>query len=441
MVAIARTEFKRRRRQLMELTGRDSAVVVPAAPERVRSNDSHHPYRQDSDLVYLTGFHEPEAVLVLVPGRGAGQTILFCRERDPERERWDGPRMGPERAVRALGVDDAFPIDDIDDILPGLIEGRDRVHYPFGRDPDFDLRVLAWINHLRAQVRSGGGRPPQSLVALGHALNDLRLIKSAGELAVMQRAAEIAVQAHLAVYRAARPGIREFQIEAELLRCFREQGAVPAYESIVGAGANACVLHYRANDARLNDGDLLLVDAGAEYQCYASDITRTIPVNGKYSVEQRAIYDLVLKAQLAAIDVARVGRVWTDIHDTALNVIVRGLVKLGLLKGSVNKLIKDESYKEFFPHKSGHWLGLDVHDVGDYRIDGQPRVLEAGMVLTVEPGIYIPLKNRDVDPRWRGIGVRIEDDVVVTADGPLVLTSGVPKKADEIEAMMAQRAA
>lgn len=435
-MVIDRTEFRRRRRQLMQLTGRDAAVVVPAAPERVRNNDAHYPYRQDSDLVYLSGFHEPEAVLVLVPGRPAGQSILFCRERDLERERWDGPRIGPERAVKSLGVDDAFPIADIDEILPNLIEGRDKVYYPFGRDPEFDLRVLGWINFLRTQVRRGA-RPPQSLVALGHVLNDQRLIKSPRELQIMQESADIAARAHNRVLSMLKPGLMEYQIEAELLRCFREQRAVPAYESIVAAGANGCILHYRHNSAELKDGDLLLVDAGAEYECYASDITRTWPINGRFSAPQRAIYDLVLKAQHAAIDAARVGRVWTDIHDAALGVIVRGLVKLGLLKGSVSRIIKEERYKDFFPHKSGHWLGLDVHDVGEYRIDGQPRVLEPGMVLTVEPGIYISPRNKDVDAAWRGIGVRIEDDIAVTAEGPLNLTGGVPKDPDEIERRLA----
>lgn len=431
-MVIERTEFKRRRRLLMQLAGRDAAVVVPAAPERVRNNDAHYPYRQDSDLVYLSGFHEPEAVLVLVPGRAAGQSILFCRERDLERERWDGPRLGPERATRALGVDDAFPITDIDEILPNLIEGRDKVYYPFGRDPEFDLRVLGWINFLRSQVRRGA-RPPQSLVALGHVLNDQRLIKSPRELQLMQQSADIAARAHNRVLDLLKPGLMEYQIEAELLHTFREQRAVPAYESIVAAGGNACILHYRSNNAELRPGDLLLVDAGAEFECYASDITRTWPISGRFSPPQRAIYDLVLKAQRAAIDAAQVGRVWTDIHDAALQVIVRGLVKLGLLKGSVAKIIKEERYKEFFPHKSGHWLGLDVHDVGEYRIDGLPRVLEPGMVLTVEPGIYISPRNKDVDAVWRGIGVRIEDDIVVSNEGPVDLTAGVTKDPDEIE--------
>lgn len=435
MVSIPRTEFVRRRKHLMQLAS-GAAIVVPAAPERIRSNDAHYPYRQDSDLVYLTGFHEPEAVLVMVPGRAQGQVILFCRERDPERERWDGPRMGPEAAVAALGVDDAFPIDDIDDILPNLIEGREQVYYPFGRDPEFDLKVFGWINFLRTQARRGA-RPPQSLVALGCLVNEQRLIKSKAELKVMQHSADIAVKAHLRAMQCVRPGMKEFQVEAEIMHVFREHAAVPAYESIIGAGANACILHYRANNAELRAGDLLLIDAGAEYHCYASDITRTFPINGVFSEPQRALYELVLAAQEAAIARCRVGKVWSDIHDTALAVLVRGMVALGLLKGSVSKIIRDESYKAFFPHKSGHWLGLDVHDVGDYRIDGAPRVLEPGMVLTVEPGLYIPSDAKSVDARWRGIGVRIEDDVVVTAGEPHVLTAAVPKRVSEVESWMA----
>lgn len=412
------------------------AIVVPAAPERIRNNDAHYPYRQDSDLVYLTGFEEPEAVLVLVPGRAHARSILFCRERDPERERWDGPRLGPERAVAELGVDDAFPISDIDDILPNLLEGRDPVYYPFGRDPEFDLKVLGWINFLRAQARRGA-RPPHSLIALGYLLHDLRLIKSKAELQLMQKAADIAAAAHRRAMQAARPGLKEYQLEAEILHTFREHEAVPAYESIVGTGANACILHYRANKAELKDGDLILIDAGAEYQCYASDITRTFPVNGRFSARQRELYELVLEAQLAAIARCKAGNVWSDIHDAALAVLIRGMLHLGLLSGTLSSVLKDESYKAYYPHKSGHWLGLDVHDVGDYRIDGKPRVLESGMVLTVEPGLYVPLDAPSAAAAWRGIGVRIEDDVAIGARTFQVMTSAVPKQIDEIEALMA----
>ncbi|HXR63526.1 MAG TPA: Xaa-Pro aminopeptidase [Rudaea sp.] len=430
-------EYARRRKQLMRIIGRDAICIVPAAPERLRNNDSHYPYRQDSDFHYLTGFGEPEAVLALIPGRPHGEVILFCRERDPEREAWDGPRAGAEGAVRAFGMDDAFPIADIDDILPGMIEGRSRVYYHFGRDAEFDVKLIGWVNHVRAQVRRGA-RAPHEFVALGHVLHDLRLYKTRDELRVMRRAARIAAEAHVRAMRTVRPGMNEHEIEAELLHTFRRHGAVPSYEPIVGGGANGCVLHYRANNATLNDGDLLLIDAGAEYQCYASDITRTFPVGGRYSPEQRALYDIVLAAQRAAIDDVRPGRPFNAYHEAAVRTITAGLVRLGLLKGSVDKNLDAHAYRRFYMHKTGHWLGLDVHDVGDYRIDGEFRELEPGMVVTVEPGIYIAPDARGVAAKWRGIGIRIEDDVVVTRGDPEVITAGVPTDPDEIEALMAR---
>jgi len=430
-------EFVRRRRQLMRMAGHDAIVVVAAAPEQVRNNDAHYPYRQDSDFHYLTGFGEPGAVLALVPGRTAGEAILFCRERDPERERWDGPRLGTADAVGALGLDDAFPIDDIDDILPGLIEGRRRVYYHFGRDTAFDLKLMGWVNRVRAMVRHGA-TPPHEFVALSHLLHDLRLYKSRSELRLMRKAARIAAEAHLRAMRATRAGINEHVIEAELLHTFRSHGAVPSYEPIVGGGANGCVLHYRANDALLMDGDLLLVDAGAEFQCYASDITRTWPVNGRFTSAQRALYELVLEAQLAAIDEVRPGRSFEAFHEAAVGVLTRGLVKLGLLRGSVATNLRNHHYRKFYMHKTGHWLGLDVHDVGDYRIDGQFRLLEPGMVVTVEPGLYVAPDLQDVPAEYRGIGIRIEDDVVVTRGDPEVISADVPKAPDEIEAVMAQ---
>jgi len=418
------------------MAGRDAIVIVPAAPERVRSNDSHYPYRQDSDFHYLSGFAEPDAVLALIPGREQGETILFCRERDAERERWDGARVGTEGAVREYGFDDAFPIDDIDDILPGLIEGRTRVYYHFGRDPEFDLKLIGWVNRVRADVRKGAV-PPHEFVALSHILHDLRLYKSRGELRIMKKSAKIAAAAHVRAMRATRPGMNEHEVEAELLHEFRRHGAVPSYEPIVGGGANACVLHYRANNAPLRDGDLLLIDAGAEYECYASDITRTFPVNGRFSPEQRALYDIVLAAQSAAIDEVRPGRAFDAYHEAAVRMITRGLIKVGLLEGSLEKNLRDHAYRKFYMHKTGHWLGLDVHDVGDYRIDGEFRVLEPGMVVTVEPGLYVAPELKKVPARWRGIGIRIEDDVVVTRGEPVILTDGVPRDADAIEALMA----
>ena len=433
---IEATEFVRRRRQLMRMAGRDAIVIVPAAPERVRSNDSHYAYRQDSDFHYLGGFPEPDAVLALIPGREQGEMILFCRERDAERERWDGVRIGTEGAVRDYGFDDAFPIDDIDDILPGMIEGRARVYYHFGRDPEFDLKLIGWVNRVRADVRKGAV-PPHEFVALSHLLHDLRLFKSRSELRVMRKSAKIGASAHARAMRATRPGMNEHEVEAELLHEFRRHGAVPSYEPIVGGGANACILHYRANNAPLRDGDLLLIDAGAEFECYASDITRTFPVNGRFSPEQRALYDIVLAAQTAAIDEVRAGRPFDAYHEAAVRVITRGLVKLGLLEGSIEKNLREHTYRKFYMHKTGHWLGLDVHDVGDYRVDGEFRLLEPGMVVTVEPGIYVAPELKRVPSRWRGIGIRIEDDVVVTRGDPLILTDSVPRDADAIEALMA----
>ena len=435
LTGIDAREFVRRRRQLMRIAGDDAILVLPAAPERIRSRDTHYPYRQDSDLWYLTGFPEPEAVLVLVPGRKHGETILFCRERDPEREGWDGPRSGPEGAVERFALDDAYPIDDLDEILPGLLEGRSRVYYHFGRDTEFDLKLIGWLNRVRAQVRSGA-QPPHEFLELGHLLDELRLFKSPAELKLMQRAADISVKAHEAAMRAARPGMREYELQAEIERVFRMHDAVPAYGSIVGAGDNACVLHYVANAAQSRDGDLVLVDAGAEYRGYASDITRTFPVNGRFSKPQRALHDLVGAAQEAALAHARPGVPYETGHDAAVRTLTEGLLRLGLLKGTLEKNVAGGQYKRFYRHKTGHWLGLDVHDVGDYRIDGDSRLLEPGMVFTIEPGLYVAPGDTTVAAKWRGIGIRTEDDVLVTRDGHRVLTGKLARSADEIEALM-----
>lgn len=429
-------EFARRRRQLMRMAGDDAILVIPAAPERIRSRDTHYPYRQDSDFWYLSGFPEPEAVLVLVPGRVHGEAILFCRERDPEREGWDGPRSGPDGAVDRFGLDDAYPIDDLDEILPGLLEGRSRVYYHFGRDTEFDLKLIGWLNRVRAQVRSGA-QPPHEFLELGHLLDELRLFKSPAELKLMQRAADISIAAHQAAMRAARPGIREYELQAEIERVFRMNDAVPAYGSIVGAGANGCVLHYVANDAQSQDGDLVLVDAGAEYRNYASDITRTFPVNGRFSKEQRALHDLVGAAHAAALAQARPGVPYEAGHAAAVEVLTDGLLRLGLLKGALRKNVEGGAYKRFYRHKTGHWIGLDVHDVGDYRIEGDSRLLEPGMVFTIEPGLYIAPGDTSVAAKWRGIGIRTEDDVLVTKDGARMITAKLARSADEIEAFMA----
>ncbi len=428
--------FARRRKQLMRIAGEDAILILPSAPERIRSRDTHYPYRQDSDLLYLAGFPEPDAVLVLVPGRTHGESILFCRERDPEREGWDGPRSGTEGAVATHGMDDAYPITDLDDILPGLLEGRTRVYYHFGRDADFDLKLIGWLNRVRAMMRMGA-QPPHEFLELGHLLDELRLFKSKDEVKLMQRAADISVLAHETAMRASRPGVPERELQAEIERVFRMHDAEPAYGSIVGAGNNACVLHYVANNAIAEDGDLVLIDAGAEYRGYAADITRTFPANGRFTKEQRALHDLVGAAQSAALAQAKPGAAYEAGHIAAVTTLTEGLLKLGLLKGTLEKNIADGHYKRFYRHKTGHWLGLDVHDVGDYRIDGESRLLEPGMVFTIEPGLYIPADDKSVHAKWRGIGIRIEDDVLVTRDGHRVLTDKLARSAEQIEELMA----
>lgn len=433
---IAQKEFIKRRKQLMRMASEDAIIILPSAPERIRSNDTHYPYRQDSDFWYLTGFSEPEAVLVMIPGRKHGEHLLFCRERNSEREAWDGPRIGPEGSVETLGMDDAYSIDDLDDILPGLLEGRRRVYYHFGRDKEFDLKLIGWLNRVRTHMRMGA-EPPHEFLELGHLLHECRLFKSKDEIKLMQRSADIAAVAQIAAMQVTRPGLYEYEIEATLQYCYRKNNAVASYEPIVGAGANACVLHYRANNARLNDGDLVLCDAGAEYGYYASDITRTWPVNGTYSKEQRMLYQIVLDAQTAALSKARVGQAWIAGHEAAVEVLTEGLLSLGLLKGSLKQNLQTGDYKKFYMHKTGHWLGLDVHDVGEYKIAGDFRELEAGMVFTIEPGLYIPSDMKGVPEKYRGIGIRVEDDILITVKGPEILSDQAPRTIDDVEAAMA----
>jgi len=428
------TEFERRRRQLMRMVGSGGIAILPAAPVRTRSRDVEYRYRQDSDFFYLTGFAEPEAVAVLVPGRASGEFLMFCRDRDTVKEKWDGSRTGPEGAVERYGADDAFPIDDIDDILPGIMESCNRVYYTMGMYSEFDSRIADWVNSLRSGL-SRGVHTPQEFVALDHLLHDMRLYKSRGEIAAMRRSAHIAVNAHKRAMQITRPGLYEYEVEAEFRHEFRRNGAWASYNPIVGGGANACVLHYVANESELRDGDLLLIDAGCELDYYASDITRTFPVNGRFTPEQRAVYEIVLEAQLAAIERTVSGNHWNDPHDAAVRVITRGLKKLGLLDGTLPRLVKDEAYREFYMHRTGHWIGMDVHDVGDYKVGDEWRVLETGMVTTVEPGVYLPDK-RSIPKRFRNIGIRIEDDVAITAHGPDVLSKGLAKEPDEIEALM-----
>jgi len=432
---MTKSEFARRRKALMEQMEPKSIAIAPTAPVRPRNRDVEFPYRPDSDFMYLTGFPEPEAVAVIKPGRDHGPFVLFCRERDPEMEQWHGARAGLEGACELYGADDAFPSSDLDDILPGLIEGCGTVYYAMGYYPEFDQHMMAWVHRLRSKARSGSSGPAE-FVALDHMLHEMRLFKSREEVRTMSQAVAISARAHERAMRQCRPGLCEYQVEAELQYEFTRAGSrFPAYPSIVAGGANACVLHYVENAAKLEDGDLLLIDAGAEYDCYASDITRTFPVGGRFTREQREIYDIVLAAQCAAIDAVKPGNDCNAPHEAAVRTIVEGLVDVGLLKGKVSTIIEKEKYRRFYMHRTGHWLGMDVHDVGDYKIDGEWRVLEPGMVTTVEPGLYIG-NERGIPKRYRNIGVRIEDDVLVTRGGNEVLTAAVPKDADAVEALV-----
>lgn len=430
-----RTVFAKRRRELMQHMG-TGVAIVPTAPVRNRNRDVDYQFRADSDFYYLTHFPEPEAVAVLVPGRVHGEFILFCRDKNPEKEIWEGRRAGVEGAQELYGADDAFPIDDIDDILPGLLENREKVFCSMGRNPEFDHRLMNWVNEVRAKARNGVHAPGE-FVDLDHILHEMRLIKRPEEIRLMKKAAKISTRAHRKAMRACRPGTMEYEIEAELLYEFKKGGSeFPAYPPIVGGGANSCILHYTENRATLNDGDLLLIDAGAEVDGYAADITRTFPVNGKFTGEQKAVYEVVLAAQLAAIEQVLVGKHWNEPHDTAVRILTQGLVDLGLLKGEIDGIVENGEYKRFYMHRTGHWLGMDVHDVGDYKVHDAWRLLETGMVLTVEPGLYIAAGSKDVPPGFWNIGVRIEDDVLVTRDGHEVLSHEAPKTIGDVEEQM-----
>lgn len=430
------SEFKKRRKQLMQRIGKGNIALIGSASTRTRNRDVDYPFRQDSDFYYLTGFNEPEALAVFIPGREQGEYLLFCREFDEKKALWEGAHAGLEGATKHYEADDAFPIDDLNDILPGLLENKTKVFYPMGRDSDLDHNLLEWIKHIRSQSRNGAVAPGE-LVSLEHILHEMRLFKSTAELKLMRRAAEISAAAHSNAMQKCKPGLYEYQIEAELLYHFAQNGLrAVAYPSIVAAGKNACVLHYTENTDKIKSGDLLLIDAGAECDHYAADITRTFPISGRFTDPQKQLYQLVLDAQTAALEQIKPGVPWNLAHEASVQVLTKGLVALGLLKGKVSKLIKDEKYKQFYMHRIGHWLGMDVHDVGDYKINQEWRLLEPGMVLTVEPGLYIPTDCKTVDAKWRGIGIRIEDDVLVTTQGHEVLTSGVPKTIADIEALM-----
>lgn len=429
-------EFKKRRRVLMQQIGEGNIAIVASASNHTRNRDVEFPFRQDSDFYYLTGFNEADSLAVFIPGREQGEYILFCREFDEKKALWEGAHAGLEGATEHYEADDSFPIDDMDEILPGMLENKAKVFYPMGRDPDLDQQLLEWITKIRKQSRNGVNAPGE-LVSLEHLLHEMRLFKSPEELKLMRQAAEISSQAHVRAMQQCQPGLFEYQIESEVVHEFMQQGLrYVAYPSIVAGGLNACVLHYVENKDKLKAGDLLLIDAGAECDHYAADITRTFPVSGKFSPAQRELYQLVLDAQYAAIEQIKPGNPWNKAHDISVKVLTSGLVKLGLLDGDIDKLIEDEAYKQFYMHRIGHWLGMDVHDVGDYKVHGEWRLLEAGMVLTIEPGLYIPANCESVDKKWRGIGIRIEDDVVVTKEGYEILTHAVPKEIDEIERLM-----
>ena len=431
---ISSQEFADRRAKLMAMIGGDAIAIIPSAKLLTRNNDAEFVFRQDSDFLYLTGFNEPESVTVLVPGRKESEYIIFCREKDPKTEQWTGRMAGLEGAVETYAADDAFPISDIDEILPGLMEKRNKVYYNVGNNPEFDNQVISWMNSLRAKVRSGV-QAPYEFISLNKFLHEMRLIKSPAEQNLMREAAQVSVKAHERAMKVCQPEMMEYEIEAEFLHEFKRSGMELAYSSIVGGGENGCILHYIENNQILNDGDLLLIDAGAENQAYASDITRTFPVNGTFSKEQRQLYQITLDAQYAAIEQAKPGNLWIDPHNAAVRVIASGLLELGLLDGDLEEIIEKEAYRPFYMHKTGHWLGMDVHDVGDYKIDEEWRELESGMVITVEPGIYVSPSDT-VDQKWWNIGIRIEDDVLITETGNEVLTGALIKEVDDIEALM-----
>jgi Xaa-Pro aminopeptidase len=426
------SEFAARRTQLLEAIG-DGVAVFPSAPLAVRNRDVEHPYRQDSDLYYLTGLDEPESVLVLTNQHEEHRVVLFVRPKKREREIWDGPRAGVDGAVQEFGADIAFPIDELSKRLPDYLGNVERLHYRLAQNDEADAKLFDCLNLLRRGGRRGVTAPETIIDSSVH-LHEMRLRKSDAELATMRRAAAITKEAHLRAMQFTRSGMHEYEIDAELLHVFRKHGSErPAYESIVGSGPNATILHYRAGNRVLNDGELVLIDAGCELGYYASDVTRTFPVNGKFSDEQRAVYEVVLHAQKECIEAVKPGVTLHDLHDGALRSITEGLVAIGLLEGEVDALIEDKKYELFYMHRTSHWLGMDVHDVGHYYVDGEHRPLEPGFVLTVEPGLYIATDADGVDERWRGIGIRIEDDVVVTQGGHDVLTAGIPKEIDDVE--------
>lgn len=430
------SEWEKRRKELMRQIGPNDIVVLPSATEMIRSGDAVYAFRQQSDFYYLTGFNEPDAVMVLAPQRPEGEYILFNRVRDQDREIWDGARAGQEGACKNFQANQAFPRQDFSSMLPEILVGRETIHYPMGNNIDFDKTVLKAMNKLRGMIRSGVQSPIRCM-DISPTIHEMRLIKNKNEIAMIQYAIDISVGAHERAMKTCEPDLYEYELEAELMYEFYRRGSrYPAYQPIVGSGANTCTLHYVQNNKKINDGELVLIDAGAEYENYVADITRTFPANGRFSKEQREVYEIVLAAQLAAIKTIKPGTLWTKAQDEIVKILTQGLVDLKILKGNVNELIERQAYVPFYMHRSGHWLGLDVHDVGQYKIKNKWRTLTAGMVLTVEPGIYISADTPGVHHRWHNMGVRIEDDVLVTNQGCKVLSQALAKTADDIEALM-----
>lgn len=439
MMKLTQADFQERRDRLAEEMGPHSIAIIATSPVAMRNRDADYKFRADSSFFYLTGFAEPEAVAVIETFESIdeGYTYsLFCRERDREMEIWHGYRAGVDGAVEDYDADEAYAIDLLDEEIIEKLLNKQKLFYRMGQQADFDARVAKWIAEANGESRKGTSAPAQ-VIQLDRILDEMRLHKSAQEIELMQIASTISAQAHTRAMQTVKPGMMEYALEAELNYIFGQNGCVPSYNSIVGGGANGCILHYVENDKVLKDGDLVLIDAACEYQLYASDITRTFPVNSKFSPEQKALYQVVLKAQLAAIDAVRIGNSYKEPHRIAVRILVQGLLDLGLMQGDIDEIILTESFHQFYMHGTGHWLGMDVHDVGSYKIEGEWRAYEEGMTVTVEPGLYIAPDDETVDAKWRGIGIRIEDDVVVTKNGPRVLTAAVVKTVEEIEALMA----
>jgi Xaa-Pro aminopeptidase len=430
--------FAERRKKFLASMDRYGVAVLVNPGEITRSHDTNYKYRSDTDFYYLTGFNEPDSVAVFIPEHPEHQYVLFVRPKDPERETWDGRRAGVEGSVKDFGADIAFSINDLEEKLPELLKNKESIYYSLGIYADFDLTIINTLADLRRRVRSGDFAP-EKIIDTGSIVHEMRLFKSSEEVELMRQSNVIAKEAHTAAMKMAKEGVYEYEVESVIENIFRRNGAVaPAYNSIVGTGINATILHYTENNTALKDGDLLLIDAGAEYQMYASDITRTFPVSGKFTKEQKEVYEIVLEANLEAIKEAKPGNKFIDIHNRALRVLTEGMVKLGFLKGDVDTLIKEKQYEKFYMHRTGHWLGMDVHDRGKYHINGESRTLEPGMVLTVEPGFYIQEGIDGIDPKYIGIGIRIEDDILITADGNENLSSGLAKTVEEIEALMSK---